>query len=277
MIVGIGVVVALLVGLISLWQLWSAQSQDPIRIDSGGVWVSRNTCGSFYALVKGGVDPSKDLDYYEDNAGLLIYENPSLQMDIVSQVKDETLKVAPYLLIKTTDIKPLRKPGDYIEDNAGPCASGITEQFVGTLAPNREKVFGVPQDPNLWVPRSPELYGIEKVPADYFTLAPGERDVFDIALIATSPGFLYRFKAGVQYSYRGNEEVIWTDKEFEAAGYPLHPLKADVYKGHRGPQVLPRVDMQTQHMYTKRSIESQERELQKYQSYFKLPRSGPEE
>jgi hypothetical protein len=66
----------------------------------------------------------------------------------------------------------------------------------------------------------------ERVPADYFTLKPtGEREVFQIAF-ATSPGYLYRFKVGVQYTYRGDEHVIWTDEEFEAAGYPP---KADVW------------------------------------------------
>ena len=86
------------------------------------------------AIVEGNLDPSKDLDYYEDN-GLLVYEIPALQMDIVSQVKDETIKVAPYLLVKTTDIKPLRKPVDYIEEITGGCGGGGSSTLNRGQAP----------------------------------------------------------------------------------------------------------------------------------------------
>jgi hypothetical protein len=300
-------VFAIVGGIWALGQWLGEKRQDPIRIDSGKVGASQGACVGLTAIVKGDLDPSKDLDYYEDN-GLLIYENPALQMDVVSQVKDETLKVAPYLLVKTTDITPLRKPVDFIGEATGACGGGSYDQFFATLAPNREKVFGAPQAPGwedfvkTWRQSDKETKQLEKavkagylpehllkagrVPADYFTLKPtGEREVFQIAF-NTNPGYLYRFRVGVQYSYSGDEDVIWTDKEFEVTGYPL---KADFWyvnpfsknpenireynKGslELGGPMFPTVDVQDQRMYIQKSIEYQEEELQKYQLSFEPP------
>jgi hypothetical protein len=61
-------------------------------------------------------------------------------------------------------------------------------------------------------------------PADYFTLAPGELEMFHLA-IGMVPGYYYHFRVGVPYTYQSEESVAWSGDEYIAA----IPLKADVW------------------------------------------------
>jgi hypothetical protein len=289
-IVGAGIVVGLVSGLIPIQQYVQEKTQDPIRIDYGRLLNA--TC-TLSATVKGPLDPSKDINYYKNN-GLLIYPDATLQLDVVSKVEDETIKVAPYLLIQITDIKSVPKTVDYIREYVGGCGGGSPDQFEAAFSPNRDKVFGTPQSP-LWREEYPDK--AEEKPFGYFTLTPGEREVFQIHF-RTLPGHYYRFRIGVQYSYEGDESIAWSTKKF-VVGAPTKPTKAGMWATGftplekcppRSPCVfdtkgrivkyeslpeqvrsqLPRV-LLPDPGEIREQIKQEEQEIQRYQSSFKTP------
>lgn len=106
-VVGVSILVGLVVGVIAIQekgQEVQEARQDPIRVESSDIAVSG--CNAQSGIVKEDAEPNRTFDYYE-NKGLLIPSNGSLQVDFVSRVEDEELKVAPYALIKVTDNEPI--------------------------------------------------------------------------------------------------------------------------------------------------------------------------
>lgn len=177
--------------------------QKPIRIDH-----------AFKTIWPDGIvenfDPSKELKYYIDNK-YIIYSYPIIHIDVVSQAKDEWVKVAPFMAVKIVDIKPIPENVDYIIAH-GKGAGRTPDFFYAVLSPNQDKVFGAPHidhSKNSIQPNS----GIEVSHPGYFTLEQGEIEVF-ILNIEMTPGYYYRFQVGIPYSYKGKQDIEWIKNEF---------------------------------------------------------------
>ncbi len=90
-------------------------------------------------------------------------------------------------------------------------AGGKIDFFVAALSPEREGVFYAPQwteDTSLGSdPPPPALRKTDQ----FFTLAPdGETEFFTLHFVML-PGYYYRFRVGVLYSYRDRRDVVWSE------------------------------------------------------------------
>jgi hypothetical protein len=59
-------------------------------------------------------DPSKDSNHYNQEEGSIINGLSYVVIDVKSQVNDETIKLAPYLLLALTSVEPIPEAVDYI-------------------------------------------------------------------------------------------------------------------------------------------------------------------
>ena len=209
----IGVVTGAVLGVMGLVELLGDVGKDPIR-------TSHFFQTDEEATIVGGIDSQeKDLDSYE-----LAYPSARVLVSVTSRVEDETVTLAPYLVIEVTKLKPMPKMVDYAIFPANG-AGGTANHFVATLAPEREGVFYAPQLTNDTEP--PPLNGDSPVSNlkvyDYFTLTPGETENFVLST-AMLPGYYY-YRVGVQYSYKGDHGVHWIEREFVVG----EPLKGEVW------------------------------------------------
>lgn len=147
-------------------------------------------------------DPRKGLSSVDRDS--VIYSHPLLYVDVVSQVNDEWIKLAPYLVVDIISTEPFAEASNYFA-TWGKGGGGSSKDFLTVLSPNQSKISGAPQLYAL-KPDSDEAF-------DYFTLEPGERESF-ILTINLIPGYLYNFKVGVFYSYKGTQDITWIDRVF---------------------------------------------------------------
>jgi competence ComEA-like helix-hairpin-helix protein len=231
----VAVVVATLLTIITagpiVWKSWTtgdssraASSADPIRIDYkenmglGPVGVIQHFDPD--KLNKRSDDPYKNLEYYIKRHSIA-YSFPSINVDIVSRVDREWIKLAPYLVVQIRDTKPVPETVDFLSP-LGAGGGGNTDAFTATLSPNRDQTFGAPQVRATMSADERKAYSPNQKPFDYFTLRSGEREVFELN-INTMPGYYYYYRIGILYSYKGRQSVKWIDKTFVAA----LPAKAD--------------------------------------------------
>lgn len=251
--------------------------KDPIRID----YEDNEQRGEFDGVIED-FDPNTSLGYYNDN-DLIAYSSPVTNIDVVSQVGDEWIKLAPYLVVAITEIEPLPETVDYVV-RPGKGGGGSVDFFVATLSPERDEIIGAPQVGALQTDASALQTDASKAasqqePSDYFYLQPGEREVFTLT-IGTVPGYRYHYRVGVPYSYNGTESVKWIDRKFVAA-LPTEDKKEWIINPNGGvvessPQ-RPKVEaIQEQQSNKTDQIKREEEAIQKYQTFFSLPQSGPD-
>jgi hypothetical protein len=218
--VAVGLIAALFgvaTGAVSISDYFAQREKErnPLRVDfhSSPGWLSDG-------IVTGHFDPSKDWDYYQ-NSGRMIYPSPHILLEIESQ-GEGTVNLAPYLVVAVTDIEPIPRDVNYIVYPKGPGgAGGVARIFHATFSPERDRIFGAPQVRSLPAPAEWSQGNAEPKDADFFTLAPGQDtgEVFILRVPNTIPGYYYRFRVGIQYSYDGVQDTLWLDKEF-VAGVP---------------------------------------------------------
>jgi hypothetical protein len=147
------------------------------------------------------------------DAGILgLCTDSSLVMDVVGQSKFEYIKLAPFLVVRILQISTLPKNVKYnlIPGIGG--ASGSMHEANAVLSPNQDKLTAA-----ILVPAPDLLADQNKSVADFFTLSPGEREVFQL-IISSQPGYIYTYQVGVYYSYKGSKHVKWIDKTFTSDG-----------------------------------------------------------
>src|SRR5215212_1307512 len=171
-------------------------------------------------------DPNMGLDYYIDK-GLLTYSAPKIDVEITSQVDDEWIKVAPYLVVDLTRVEPIPKEADVINvatTEVSPKSS--PDWFYAIFTPQREGTFAAMRYSD---------YGPDAAfqSLDYTTLKPHERKTLTLTtgtLFMDQPasgtpqnlvhagtgmwGYYYRFRVGVAYSYKRERNIKWIDDEF---------------------------------------------------------------
>jgi hypothetical protein len=168
-------------------------------------------------------DPNRDPDYYRQYEGQIAYSNPSVILEIVGQADDEDIRIAPYLVLKVNEIAPIPETVDYVVCYYPGADAHAFNAFVATFAPERTGVFYAPHATADAMLGNSGLERSEK-PADYFTLAKGELEVFQLGIFMV-PDHYYRFCVGVPYTYQGEERVAWCGEEYVAA----IPLNAEVW------------------------------------------------
>lgn len=213
LIAGIGTIVGLVTGFVQLRGTLKKINPNPIRVR----YTLRTT---WIEGVVQNFDPSKSLDHYVDEKAI-VHAHAFLIIDIVSQATDEAIKLAPYLLIEVSEVEPIPQTVDYIFPYRGG-AGGLNKVFLATFSPERDKVFGAPQLADVAeVPYRQETF-------DFFTLTPGEGETFQLNY-SVLPGYYYRFRVGVQYSYQGKDDVHWSEEEY-VAGIPIDSSTVRVWR-----------------------------------------------
>ena len=255
-------------------------ADDAIRID----YEVTHSTGAPAGLIED-FDPNKGLSYY-DRKHRIAYSYPVINIDVVSEVDDEWIKLAPYLVVAMTDVKPVPDNVDYVSP-AGGGGGGRFDIFSATLSPYRDEIFGAPQVRATMSADELQIYSPNQKPFDYFTLQPGEREVFKLQFLML-PGYYYHYRIGVLYSYKDNESVKWIDREFLAA----QPTEAKrewliVYQGPGGGyKVQERPNEQSMEAGANteetrqtmaENVMQEEQAIQKYQSSFQVPQHEPDE
>jgi hypothetical protein len=219
-ITGIGVLVGAVLEIIQLVGWLKDISEVPIRAEFH--YESRDIGEG---VILGKFDPHANLRHPE-NVGRIVTPDPIFYADVTSRAEDETVTLSPYLVVQVTDVRPIPERANYVvlPPSGG---GGEFDFFHATLAPEREGVFYAPQETKHTTlsPRKGEGNPYAKAkPYDYFTLTPGEREGF-LLNVTMLPGYYYWFRVGVQYSYKGRQDVVWSERETVVG----EPLEAEVW------------------------------------------------
>jgi hypothetical protein len=210
---GIGLLIGVLVGGYTLGALLVDPLRPPVRADYQYV---PPTAPHIEGVVTQDFDPNKDPDYYSEK-GRIAYSYPAVFSTVVGQASAENVRVAPYVVVNVTETEPMPERVDYAVLPYPGGGAAAERVFVATFSPERPGGFYAPQGTADAVPKTyKEFY--EQEPADFFTLAEGEIELFKLDIYMV-PGYFYRFRVGVPYAYRGEDGVLWSEEEY-VAGIP---------------------------------------------------------
>lgn len=188
-------------------------SEDPIRAEYYVHFSSDE------GVLLGKFDPHDNYLSKKYTKGM-VHWDPLIDVAVTGRAEDETVTLSPYLVVQVTDVRPIPERANYLVYPMGG-AGGDANYFVATLAPEREGVFYAPQQTKDTA-LGPLVRGLttEKPKTyDYFTLTPGEKEFFELK-VTMLPGYYYWFRVGVQYSYKGEQGVVWSKRKF-VTGEPL--------------------------------------------------------
>jgi hypothetical protein len=181
-ITGMGVLIGVALGVTQLGGVLESTLETPIRVDYRYVSVPRTE-----GVVLKDFEPQKDPSFYLEQEGQIAYSHPSVIFDVVGQAGSENVKVAPYVVVKVNEIKPMPERVDYVAYRFPGGGVGSIKVFAATFSPERTGVFYAPQATADAVPGTSDAPYVRK-PADYFTLAAGELEVFQLAIFMV-PGY----------------------------------------------------------------------------------------
>jgi hypothetical protein len=215
-ITGIGVLVGAVLGVIQLVGWLKDVSEDPIRAEYYLHFSSNE------GVLLGKFDPHDNFLSKKYTKGI-VHWDPLIDVAVTGRAEDETVTLSPYLVVQVTDVRPIPERANYLVYPMGG-GGGLANYFHATLAPEREGVFYAPQETK-GTALGPRTSSYEKPKTyDYFTLTPGEKEQFRMN-VTMLPGYYYWFRVGVQYSYKGEQGVMWSEREFVTA----EPLDAEVW------------------------------------------------
>lgn len=134
---------------------------------------------------------TRDIDSI-DVAGKELLNLTAVQLTITSIVSDEWVRISNKVFVRVINHDPLPETLNAIDFF---CAgAGKTREF-----------------PVVKVSGSGQTEFSQTLPdIDFFSLQPGEFEVFDVSVSATEIGY-YELVIGVEYSYGGKTNIIWTD------------------------------------------------------------------
>lgn len=205
----LGVLVGILLFAITLPKSMSVE--DAIRLEHN----YKPYLGSHYVSK---INPQKNLEEnVKENEDAIPYGS-ILSLDVISQVQDETIKLAPYLIVEVLDIKPMQESNLIVTPRGSGNRADI---FEAILSPTQEQRFGAP------FVGGGRVSPLQAEQIDSFTLENGEREVFELRFEIV-PGYRYKFRVAVLYTYKGKQNTKWISENFEA-GAPLltHLWEAD--------------------------------------------------
>jgi len=131
---------------------------------------------------------------------------------ISSQAEKDFVQLAPYMLVNVLSVTPV--PRDL---------AGIYQGERGAAASVRD--FAVVVTPSVGLQVAPLVdaeSGEYRRDVDFFTLMPGEIEEWALT-ISFVPGYVYEWRYGVQYRYKGEDRVLWL-ADVARAGMPDYEL-----------------------------------------------------
>jgi hypothetical protein len=153
--------------------------------------------------------PSEAQSTLKDKVG---FTDPTAWIEVTSQVKDETVSLAPYLVLNLTTVTPMPETVNYAVYQPGGGGGGEIDYFIATLSPERGGVFYAPQWTADTALGSYTPTPVMRKTDDFFTLAPSSETEFFQLDFVMLPGYYYRFRIGVLYSYHGRRGVVWSEQ-----------------------------------------------------------------
>lgn len=142
----------------------------------------------------------KDVTWLQANDVSAFSNMPYFQYSLSSSAQKDFVQVAPYLLIEVIEVKA--QPNDLATIYAGERGSGAElRSFAGSLFPVKGIQVAALVD---------DMTGKLRRDIDFFSLMPGEVEEFFLSL-NYAPGWIYKFKVGFQYRYKGQNGVHWLD------------------------------------------------------------------
>ncbi|MCQ8186217.1 hypothetical protein [Parvularcula maris] len=145
---------------------------------------------------------------------------PDLWFTLRSPADRNFVQLAPYLLIDVQQVSRLAPDKLAAIFDGGRGAEGAVREFDGVLLPQE---------------------GLQAAPlmdgeggyagADYLTLSPGEMEEAFLTL-GFVPGYVYRFRIGVQWRFDGRDGVSWLPGSY-LRGVPAEPLPVYDYTSSR--------------------------------------------
>lgn len=156
-----------------------------------------------------GASSDRSLEWIQTNTEG-IPTTPFMSFTVTSSAPRYHVQIAPYLVIDVTEVKPI--PENIAAVYQGERGGGaIIRQFKVALAPET----GLVAAPHINDEGAHPDY-------DYYTLGPGESEIFTLYLSYES-GYIYTYNIGVQYRYRDHDEVRWLPKTYKI-GTPSEPV-----------------------------------------------------
>ncbi len=205
----VGLVVGAVLGIIQLVGWLSSVGEDPIRVNYN--YVNYPAEGVIVGEFDPGADPRR---YLRDERIAASY--PYVYAEVTSQAEQEAVTLPPYLVVEVTEARPMPEESKYVVYPAGVGGAQL-RHFTATLSPEREGIFYAPQ----WTPETtlkPASPGYRPEVQDTFTLTPGNKE-FLLLELTMLPGYYYDVRVGVQYSYKDEQRVEWSEKE-QVVGVP---------------------------------------------------------
>jgi hypothetical protein len=205
----VGLVVGAVMGVKQLVDWLSSVREDPIRASYS--YVNYPAEGVIVGEFDPGADPQR---YLRD--GRVASSYPYVYVEVTSQAEQEAVTLSPYLVVEVTDVRPMPERPKYVAYPAGAGGAQL-RVFTATLSPERERIFYAPQ----WTPETtlkPGPPGYRPEVQDTFTLTPGNKE-FLLLELTMLPGYYYNVRVGVQYSYKDEQRVEWSEKE-QVVGVP---------------------------------------------------------
>ena len=157
--------------------------------------------------------------WIQENIGESFSYIPFLSFSLKSAAAEEFIQIAPYLLVDVIAVDPI-----------GPGLAAIHEGERGGAAELRE--FGADIIPDVGLQFAPLIDGENgafRSDVDYFSLMPKEPEEFFLGLRYVS-GYVYTFRIGVQYKYKGRHRVHWLNRSLRA-GVPTYELPVAGFGG----------------------------------------------
>jgi hypothetical protein len=206
----VSLVVGAVLGVKQLVDWLSSVGEDPIRASYS--YVNYPAEG----VIVGNFDPGADPQRYLRD-GRVASSYPYVYAEVKSQAEQEAITLSPYLVVEVTDVRPMPEKPTYVVYPAGAGGAQL-RHFTATLSPKREGIFYAPQ----WTPETtlkPAPPGYRPEVQDTFTLTPGNKEFLMLELTML-PGNYYDVRVGVQYSYKDEQRVEWSEKK-QVVGVPI--------------------------------------------------------
>ncbi|MBC8553391.1 MAG: hypothetical protein H8D23_27550 [Candidatus Brocadiales bacterium] len=186
-------------------QALSQSADSPVRIDAVISSPAEIDPCSNIKIIDHDLEPMVDPTYTLEELTRRNFFSPSeksaviwlnqqfIDMTITSVAPNEWVRISNKVVVKITDHTPLQLEDVYLPSCGG---QGKTREFSVVV----------------WNSLSTEFDGINR-DVDFYTLQPGEFEVFNVEIGASEPG-IYGLVLGVEYQYQGKTSILWSADKF---------------------------------------------------------------
>src|SRR5215218_4764961 len=135
LLAGVATIIGIVTGIMTIMQNLreNISASEAIRLD----YTLEGIPG---AGVVRDFDPDRGFDYYVDE-GKITYSAPKIDVEVTSQADEEWIKMAPYLVIEVTDIKPMPDNLEYIFVGTLVDEVRYSDWFCAIITPERDGEF----------------------------------------------------------------------------------------------------------------------------------------